>query len=136
MKRPATITTLALGLLACFAAPAALRGEEKKPDPVSFSKEVMPFFKDKCVTCHSGAQPMHGFSVDTPEQIMKGGDQGPAIVKGKSGESLMVQYLMGQRNPKMPPNEPVDDSAVKVIRRWIDEGARFDLPAKKDEKKG
>ena len=50
--------------------------------------------------------------------------------KGKSDESLMVLYLEGQRQPKMPPNDPVEEADVKMVRRLIDEGAKIDVPAK------
>ncbi len=119
--------------LLLLGAGSALRGEEKKPEPVSFTRQVFPLFKDRCITCHSGSQPMKNLSLETPETIMKGGDQGPILVKGKSAESLVVQYLTGQRSPKMPPNEELDSGQIDLVKRWIDEGARFDVP-KKDGK--
>lgn len=132
MNRFPALSLLSTGLLLCGLS-TSLRGDEQKPK-ISFAKEVMPFLAEKCVTCHSGAKAIHKLSLDTPAGILKGGDQGPALVKGKSAESLMVMYMAAQRLPKMPPNEQLDESYLTMIRRWIDEGANMDLP-KKDGKK-
>lgn len=108
-------------------APVHAADAQKRP-PVSYVKEVAPFFRSKCITCHSGSQPQAGLSLETPETLMKGGYQGAPVVAKKPEESLLWLYLTAARQPKMPPNEKVDESQTMMIRRWIVEGAKFDVP--------
>lgn len=121
----------------CFTQLSALApvhaAEAPKRPPVSYVKDVEPFFRSKCITCHSGSQPKGGLSLETPEAFLKGGNQGEPVVAKKPEESLLWLYLTAARQPKMPPNEKVDDSQIMMIRRWITEGAKIDTP-KKDEK--
>ena len=128
------IGALVVGLLPFFpaAAPAHAAEAPKKP-PVSYTKDVAPFFRSKCITCHSGSQPQGGLSLETPETVTKGGRQGDLFVPKKPKKSLLWLYLTAARQPKMPPNEKVDDSQTAMIRRWITEGAVFD--GKKDGEK-
>jgi hypothetical protein len=125
------IGALTAGLLQ-FQASAHAAEAPKRP-PVSYTKEVAPFFRSKCITCHSGSQPQGGLSLETPETVTKGGRQGALFVAKKPEKSLLWLYLTAARQPKMPPNEKVDESQTAMIRRWIAEGAVFDV--KKDREK-
>src|SRR5262249_819067 len=59
--------------------------------------------------------------------IRKGGDTGPAIVAGRSAESLLVERITGSNGVRrMPPQsegEPLTDRQIARIRAWIDQGA-------------
>ncbi len=57
--------------------------------------------------------------------MLHGGNTGPAIVPGKSGESLLVEAITGGPNASpMPPKGPKLSSVeVALLKRWIDEGA-------------
>jgi len=57
--------------------------------------------------------------------MLKGGDEGPAIVVGDSGKSLLVTMISG-REPKMPKQgERLTREQVADIRLWIDRGAAW-----------
>jgi WD40 repeat protein len=96
--------------------------------PVSYSRQIQPLFEKQCVGCHGGPSPASGFSMTSRDLLLKGGRHGAAVVPGKGAGSPLVQYLTGERQPKMPPGgaPPLDLDTVALIRRWIDEGARFD----------
>src|SRR5262249_28847923 len=51
---------------------------------------------------------------------------GPAVVPGKSGDSLLIKAVTGAGDTKrMPPREPhLTAAQVAVLRAWIDQGAR------------
>src|SRR6185503_52784 len=68
-------------------APAGLRRETA----VDFEKEILPFFKGSCLACHNTTKAKGGLNLETPQHILKGGDSGPGIVPGKSGESLIFK---------------------------------------------
>ena len=128
---PASV--FASGLFVLLSCPVVQAADPPKRPPVSYVKDVDPFFHSKCITCHSGSQPKGGLSLETPETLMKGGNKGAPVVAKKPDESLLWLYLTAARQPKMPPNEKIDDSQTAMIRRWIVEGAQFDVP-KKGEK--
>src|SRR5207253_3252484 len=63
--------------------------------PVNFSKEIKPIFEASCIKCHGRGRVKAGFRLDTRETILKGGDSGPAIVPGKSADSLLIALVQG-----------------------------------------
>jgi hypothetical protein len=62
---------------------------------------------------------------------LAGGDSGPVIVSGKSEESELVARMESdEENYRMPPKgERLGSSQIRLIRRWIDEGANWPVAA-------
>ncbi len=92
----------------------------------TFREAVEPVLVKECYRCHSAqAEKLKGgLRLDSREAMLRGGDTGPAVVPGKSGESLLVQALRHEDGLEMPPKSP--GLAVEVIARfvkWIDAGA-------------
>jgi hypothetical protein len=112
------LATAAVFLLSMRAAPAA---------EVSFQKDVAPIFQQSCAKCHLGNMAMGKLRLDSEAAILKGGASGPAIIAGKSGDSLLVKRILGLSDaPRMPMGgAPLPDAQVKVIRAWVDQG-KFD----------
>jgi WD40 repeat protein len=94
--------------------------------PVSYSRQVLPILKSQCLSCHSGASPASGYSMETRDLLLKGGRHGAAFVVGKGAQSSLIRYLTGENSPKMPPNGALDLDKIALLRRWIDEGAKVD----------
>src|SRR5437764_12731542 len=63
--------------------------------PVNFSKEIKPIFEASCIKCHGRGREKGGLRLDNRETLLKGGDSGPAIVPGKSAESLLISLVQG-----------------------------------------
>ena len=104
-------------------------------DPVNYMKEIKPILSTACYQCHSETQQKHGLRVDTAASILKGGQNGPAIVPGKSGESLLVKAVQGTAKDlsRMPFKKgPLEDEKVALLKRWIDEGAHAPADEKPD----
>ncbi len=102
-------------------------------DKVDYMKQIKPIFSSYCYQCHSETQQKHELRVDTAAFAVKGGQSGPAIVPGKSAESLLFQAISGTATnlARMPyKKNPLDESQVALIKQWIDEGAH----APSDEK--
>ncbi len=110
--------------------------EIKRDAPVDFEKEVLPALTKNCVACHNAKEAESDLVLETPQSILKGGYSGPAIVPGKSGESLLLKLASHQDEPLMPPaDNGVDAVALSseqlgLIKRWIDEGAKGEVTAK------
>src|SRR3954462_1488755 len=83
--------------------PAIQIAELKREKPVDFEKEVLPLFKQNCLACHNATDAKGDLILETPEKIRKGGENGPAVVQGKSMESLLLKVAAHQAKPFMPP---------------------------------
>jgi hypothetical protein len=142
MKRHGVRT--GIWLVAAFSATMALEGckdmgtqpsppqaKTTTPPPaagatVSFAQNVRPIFANPsvgCLGCHGGT---NNLSVGTVADLLRGGLHGPAIVRGNSSESLLIQKVsatppFGDRMPFG--GKPLADSTIQVIRDWIDQGA-------------
>ena len=97
---------------------------------VSFQKDISPIFEQACAKCHLGDMAMGKLRLDSEADILKGGVSGPAVVAGKSGDSLLVKRILGLNDaPRMPMGgSPLSDAQVKLIRAWVDQG-KFDTSA-------
>jgi hypothetical protein len=121
--------------------PAAKIGAEPKPEPkppakivmadgsetVSFRKDIAPFMSNLCLRCHRGNNPRGGYSMETFEKLMQGGDSGVVVV-GKDLSASRIWDLAGKQKPiKMPPGQAlITRSNHANLKTWIEEGARFD----------
>jgi WD40 repeat protein len=112
-----------LVLVLCFISLAAFGDDD-------FAK-VAAIFQKRCLDCHSAPDPEGKFLMQDFGSLMKGGESGPAIVAGKSSESLLVQMIEGkvERDGKkkiMPPGkrEKLSSSEIALIKSWIDGGAK------------
>jgi len=117
-------TSLFLGaglLAAALMAPA--KPLEKRID---FAKQIKPIFKNQCYDCHTTNHAKGGLDMSTKAGLTKGGDTGKLFKAGKSAQSLLIKRLKGQGGPRMPKGEDaLKESQVKLISKWIDEGARM-----------
>ena len=102
--------------LASFAAAA-------RADDAHFRERVAPIFEQRCVSCHGGAEPKGGLSLESAGQLQQGGDSGPAIVAFQQEESLLLDHISGEQ-PEMPQDaDPLAAADVEAIRQWIAAGA-------------
>lgn len=87
-------------------------------------QQVAAIFQAHCLSCHRGATPDGGLSFESAEQAFTG-ESGPAIVPGKPHESLLVEYISGDK-PYMPKDKPpLSPKQVETIRHWIEKGAHW-----------
>jgi hypothetical protein len=118
-----TIRVLALGLLLATAS----RSQEAAAGKVDFYADVRPILAVHCHKCHSADAAKGGLRLDTRDHTLKGGDSGPALVPGKSAESLLVRLVASKnRKERMPSKaEPLAAAEIEILRRWIDQGAAW-----------
>ena len=67
-----------------------------------FRQQLLPILQAQCASCHDGPTPQNNFSVSSLESLLRGGKNGPAVVPGSARDSLLMQYLRGERMPQMP----------------------------------
>jgi dipeptidyl aminopeptidase/acylaminoacyl peptidase len=124
-----------LAILLTLSTPSIARGSDDAA--VSYARDIVPFLDEHCIACHDEGFENSELSVDSLEAMLKGGRRGPAIVRGKSSDSLIIEFLTGKRQPQMPPKTSIPLDRIDVLRRWIDQGAKGDestvVTARRDE---
>ncbi len=92
-----------------------------------FEKNIRPIFARHCYACHSekSGKREGGLTLDTPEDWMRGGETGPAIVAGDPQKSLLLEAVRYQSAElQMPPSKPLTTAEIQFIETWIRSGAR------------
>jgi hypothetical protein len=96
-------------------------------EPVNFGLEILPILSDSCFHCH-GPDPRHreaDLRLDDREAAIAHG----ALSPGKSAASEIVRRMTStDADVQMPPrtsNRKVTPAQVALIKRWIDEGAKW-----------
>jgi len=116
--------TIAL-VSAFFASQLSARAQD--PEELrNFRESIEPVLIKECYRCHSAkAEKLKGgLRLDSREAMLRGGDTGPAVVPGKSSESLLVQALRHEGGLEMPPKaSALSGEVVARFVKWIDDGA-------------
>ncbi|MFO0248368.1 MAG: DUF1549 domain-containing protein, partial [Planctomyces sp.] len=91
------------------------------PLPPSFEKDVLPLLAAKCHDCHSGDVQEAQLDLRTLSEILRGGENGPAVVPGEPHGSLLLDLVA---SGQMPPaeNDRLSAEEVALLRRWIKAG--------------
>src|SRR3954470_15560254 len=103
--------------------------EIKRAKPIDFGAEIIPVFQKNCLACHNAKDAKADLVLETPVTILKGGETGPAVVPGKSAESLLLKVAAHQSKPLMPPKnnkvdaKPLTPAELGLVKLWIDQGA-------------
>jgi hypothetical protein len=91
-----------------------------------FTTKIEPVLKDRCYQCHSheSGKMKGGLTLDSKSGWEQGGDEGPAIVPGKPGESLLIKMVRwSDADHQMPPKEKLPDAEIALLTEWITRGA-------------
>ena len=114
--------------------PKAIAITELKPGhPVDFENEVLPILKNNCLACHNQTTTKGDLILETPQTILKGGESGPAVVPGRSAESLLLQLASHQKRPTMPPKDnkvaasDLTPEELGLLKLWIEQGAKGEV---------
>jgi cytochrome c len=118
----ATLFTILIG--------AGLAAAADNPSP-SYVKDVKPFLKTYCMSCHSGARAKAGYSVESLDRLLKKGRRGALVVAEKPDDSHLLLSMTGKTRKAMPPRNKPQPKADEIdkIREWIKAGAKDDTPA-------
>ena len=108
-----------LPLLVCGSAAA------QPADKIDFGRDVLPIFKQNCISCHGPVVHQNGFRLDQRSAAMRGSTQAPGVIRpGESASSILFLKVSGtQFGPQMPPTGPLRPEQIAIIKAWIDEGA-------------
>src|SRR5262245_29188018 len=125
MKRlPHTLVLVAF--LVCVESASAVAQQPSLPfsrdDLVFFEEKVRPLLHSQCLSCHSREKKTSGLSLETREEILTGGNRGPAAEPGKPDHSRLFQALTFTGDLKMPPTGQLKPEEIAVFKRWVEAG--------------
>ena len=102
------------------------------PSQIDFNRDVRPVLSDNCFQCH-GPDEKHrlaGLRLDSREGAFAERKNGRLIVPGDPGKSLLLQRMAhADKARRMPPpmsGREVSAAQIDVIRRWIEQGAKWE----------
>ena len=89
-----------------------------------FESKIRPVLVKQCYECHSAdAKKVGGkLLLDSPGEMIGGGESGPVMQPGKPAESLLIQALRYE-GPEMPPKHRLPESVVNDFVTWVKMGA-------------
>jgi len=140
--RPAFPLVLSLSLLLAFPALsiAQTASYERKIShantDVNFHADIQPIFDANCVVCHQTGGTQGGLNLEEGESygatVLRNSEESKLlrIAPGKPDESYLIHKLEGSHiqvggtGEQMPTTGPLDSALIKIIRKWILEGAR------------
>jgi len=127
------LLSAALVVLSVTAPVVGVRAQAPDPPkttarPVDFARDIQPILQRICVRCHARGRVRGGFSIETRERFLAGGDSGPAVIPGNSGASELIRLVTSRDPEVMMPRKGsrLTDEQVALLRAWIDQGLPWD----------
>ena len=102
-------------LLLLSSAPLAMAGDAA----ALWKGGVQAVLDQHCVKCHGPLEQKGELLLDTPEAVLKGGEDGPVVIAGKPEESLLIKALAAGADPHMPPKKQLDETSISQLRQWV-----------------
>ena len=120
------------GLMAILTAGTVLVHGVKADEPTKeqiqfFENKIRPVLADNCYKCHSheATKLKGGLSVEFRDLLLKGGENGPAIVPGDPEKSLLIKAVRyTDPDLQMPPKDKkLSDQQISDLEAWVKMGA-------------
>lgn len=95
--------------------------------PVLFERDVRPILKAHCWQCHGEEEKSEaGLDLRLVRFLLKGGESGPAVVAGKTSESLIWKRVAAGEMP--PKGKGLSEKEKRTLSTWIEQGAKTVRP--------
>jgi uncharacterized membrane protein len=94
---------------------------------LAYQDVIQPILKEKCYACHNESKQKGKLRMDSPEFLLKGGENGAIFKGGKPNESEMIKRILLPLNhdDHMPPKEKpqITTKEFDLLKWWITQGA-------------
>lgn len=107
----------------------------QRTEPVNYATEVYPFLKANCLACHNSTKAKADLLLESPKDMIRGGESGPAIEPGNGENSFLFTTAAHIEEPTMPPTnnkskaKNLTPEQLALLKLWIDQGAKGDAVA-------
>lgn len=95
------------------------------PEARFFDQRIAPILTKRCLGCHNYELSDGGIAFDNRDSLLKKGLHGPAITPGKPEQSYLLEAVRHKGDVKMPPGLPLPSKEIKLLRKWILNGAQW-----------
>ncbi len=116
------------GVVLCFQWESL--GAEAQDGTEYFEQKIRPILVDHCYKCHSSEakKAKGGLQLDTRDNLLKGGETGPAILPGEPEKSLLIKAVSyTDENLQMPPTKggggKLSQAQIDTLTEWVKIGA-------------
>ena len=118
------VILLIIVMLSSSATVSALTAAE----PVKYSTQISPLLRTYCVSCHSRVDAQNGLSLQAPDDILKGGENGAILNEGSPADSVLMKVLVSTSDDHMPPRDQpqLAPAELDLLTTWLKEGGKFD----------
>ena len=125
-------TSIAVVLLAIVFTATVQAADDKKnaasrkAAEAHFAGRVLPLLKKRCFGCHGDGKELEGkLDLRTRKAMLKGGENGPALVPGKPEKSAIYTAVLRTGDLVMPPKErnKLSKTEIATLKTWIKNGA-------------
>ncbi len=106
---------------------AVLANAGRAQEPTVGATAALAVLEAHCVQCHGGEKTKGGLDLTTRDDLMLGGETGPAIVANRPEESLLYRMVTHEEEPGMPHKEDkLPDAEIAKIAAWIRAGVPYE----------
>ena len=104
---------------------AALAADLKPADVEFFESKIRPVLVAECYECHDAKKQKGDLRLDYRDGLLKGGEEGAAIIPGDARKSLLIQSMdHSHETLRMPKKRPkLDAKIVADFAEWVNRGA-------------
>src|SRR5207244_3955020 len=110
---------------------AAIAKAQDLPATVEFSRDIRPILSDRCLLCHGPdeANRKVNLRLDTEAGAKQSQGKTTPIVPGDPAASEVIRRITAESSSRMPPTyagiKALSAREIALIRRWIEQGARW-----------
>ena len=97
--------------------------------PADVAARALGIIRDNCIRCHNPKKRKGGLILTTHEDLLRGTEDGPVVLPGRSQSSMLALALAVEADPHMPPKKQLSEEQIAAVRAWIDAGAAWDESA-------
>ncbi len=92
-------------------------------DGVFFVEKIQPLLQESCLKCHGGEAKLRGgLRLTTRDNLLKGGDTGPAISADEPEKSLLLDAVNYRGDLQMPKKQKLPQEKLELLATWAKRG--------------
>ena len=105
---------------------AALSCASHEPERIDFARDIEPIFRERCYVCHGDREASGDLRLDSRAVTFSEASSGSRLVPYRPEQSELYRRVAGiGPGERMPKGGKLEPDEVVLIRRWIEEGAKW-----------
>ena len=112
------------GWIVVWTSSSSIAADMTPDQRVFFENKIRPVLVKQCYECHSATAKKLGgkLRLDSPSEMISGGESGPTVSPGDPDKSLIIQALKYD-GIEMPPQKKLPDQVIQDFITWVNMGA-------------